>query len=203
MVLAVPRLRERGHDRNLVVLGSFATGYKDLKPTYRKFPTHPTSTPKTPPHPAGSPHRRTRSHTRPASPPRSPATAPETQTTRPPNRGLLVDTRGMEPQWHDGDPAQLLLRYLDSPLESLRTPPLQCPSCQAMACHVFFLRHTSNGFGGGWVWCSSCRLFVHARVKVPTWWVNSDAVDPDDLAAIPEALENVVSAVDHHWGSLP
>ena len=43
--------------------------------------------------------------------------------------------------------------------------------------------------GSEWQWCSYCRTFEHAEVKVPDWWIPSLEIDGNKLTAIPEILD--------------
>jgi hypothetical protein len=74
---------------------------------------------------------------------------------------------------------------------------LQCPSCGSQTLRYFFLRpggdedeeDEDGGLGGFWMWCSTCRRFIHATSDVPAWWPDHPFVPQEVLAAEPDWLE--------------
>jgi hypothetical protein len=104
--------------------------------------------------------------------------------------------------WDDGPTALKLEVLLAEPsrLASDEDRAL-CPCCGGQEVHVFFNRHRASR-GGGWVWCSRCRRFLHATVEVPDWWQNLASVPDELLTARPEGLDTRSREIDDHLRSL-
>lgn len=103
----------------------------------------------------------------------------------------------MRVTWDDGAEALKLKSILrgELPLDRL------CPCCKGEELHVFFHRHRSDT-GGGWVWCSRCRRFLHATVAIPGWWQNLEVVPELALTGIPEELDRFSDEIDKHVAAL-
>lgn len=105
----------------------------------------------------------------------------------------------MNVRWDDGAEA-LALEPL---LRGSRPTDGRCPVCRGTEIHLFFHRHRDRADrGGGWVWCSRCRRFLHATVLVPQWWSNLDSVPESALAGIPELLDHHATEIDAHLARL-
>lgn len=75
--------------------------------------------------------------------------------------------------------------------------PISCPICRETGGHVYFHRFEINDDKGGvWVWCSNCHYFVHAMVKVPSWWKNLEYMSLKDLSYYPSCLDENKNSVD-------
>jgi hypothetical protein len=106
-------------------------------------------------------------------------------------------------RWDDSITADPLEDYIRSAeAEPVSRLPATCPICKYDRVHIYFRRHTNDGFGGGWVWCSHCRRFFHGRVKVPTWWVDATFLSDEALTAVPDDLDSAAAAIDRHWNAI-
>jgi hypothetical protein len=104
--------------------------------------------------------------------------------------------------WDDGPEATKLERlFTEAGLLSAGGDGWMCPCCRGSEVHVFFNRHRANR-GGGWVWCSRCRRYLHATVEVPDWWQNLASVSDEVLAARPDGLDRCSRLIDEHLRSL-
>lgn len=95
-----------------------------------------------------------------------------------------------------GEPAWFAL------IDRLGVEPVRasCPSCGESTLRFYFSRPPDGlddgaAHGGLWIWCPSCRRFMHMSVAVPGWWRTQDHVDDDDLQPEPAWLEA-------HWSEL-
>ena len=67
-----------------------------------------------------------------------------------------------------------------------------CPSCHVSPLRFFYWRHGGMGKrpgGGSWIWCSSCRHYMHFSCAVPDWWINLKGIPRLRLIPIPDWLE--------------
>lgn len=74
-----------------------------------------------------------------------------------------------------------------------------CPVCHNKKLHRYYqmgrmIKSAKNGEenvprGSEWQWCSYCRIFEHAEVVVPDWWIPNLEIDGNKLTAIPEILD--------------
>lgn len=103
----------------------------------------------------------------------------------------------MSVAWDDGVEALRLEHLLSGDLPINRL----CPCCRGTELHVFFHRHRDDR-GGGWVWCSRCRRYLHATVVIPVWWENLDSVPEAALAGIPRELDRFSGEIDAHLSRL-
>jgi hypothetical protein len=106
--------------------------------------------------------------------------------------------------WDDGPNATKLERLLAEPtLLAIDDGDVRglCPCCGGREIHVFFNRHRANR-GGGWVWCSRCRRYLHATVEVPEWWSDLASLPVEVLTARPEGLDNYTQQIDEHLRAL-
>lgn len=62
---------------------------------------------------------------------------------------------------------------------------------------MFYCYNNSNRRGGIWIWCSECKQYVHASVKVPEWWKNIPNIKLEDLSNEPILQENNKNLFDH------
>lgn len=80
--------------------------------------------------------------------------------------------------------------------ENLSAP---CPNCHQKTLHQWYQvgepyekEIEGNKYmakGGGWQWCSSCKIYEHFSGLVPKGWKSKIQVDPFKLSALPEAIE--------------
>lgn len=80
--------------------------------------------------------------------------------------------------------------------------PRACPHCSATAVHAY-LHGRRDQSALVWLWCSSCRSFIHASTRAPTWWQNLGSIDAAGLGATPVHLDEASLAIDRHWAQLP
>jgi hypothetical protein len=104
--------------------------------------------------------------------------------------------------WDDGPEATRLEGVLSDPRFVAASEDRQlCPCCRGLEIHVFFNRHRADR-GGGWVWCSRCRRYLHATVQVPSWWQNMQSIPEDILTAVPKGLDKFSDDIDEHLARL-
>ena len=84
-----------------------------------------------------------------------------------------------------------------------------CPSCGASnSVRFFYMRHrlldpqlNPSERGGFWIWCSACKVFLHASCIVPPWWPDVRGVPYDQLVPEPKLLDDlwpiIASAIAH------
>jgi hypothetical protein len=101
---------------------------------------------------------------------------------------------------------RLLWSVLDK--EDGRVMPRACPVCGVVAGHVY-LHHLEREWSSVWAWCSDCRNFLRGVMRAPRWWRDLDLIDPaqlqdeSKLAATPHYLDDMKTAIDRHWQTLP
>lgn len=74
-----------------------------------------------------------------------------------------------------------------------------CPVCNKKALHRYYQSDRVVEApecpgkyivrGGEWQWCSYCRSYEHAQVRVPDWWVPNVKIEGDKLSAVPAVLD--------------
>jgi hypothetical protein len=81
--------------------------------------------------------------------------------------------------------------------------PQECPACSPPKpdLHAYFHARL-NRPGGVWLWCSSCKMYLHGSVKAPVWWSNLDSLSQDQLTARPQYLDEHAMEIDMHWNRL-
>ena len=82
-----------------------------------------------------------------------------------------------EHMWNDNDK---IMGIFDKANEGGMQFPCQCPVCQKQSAHVYIHRHNDK-HSGIWTWCNECGASVHLSGQTPSWWVNPDFVDADQL----------------------
>lgn len=109
-------------------------------------------------------------------------------------------------EWHDAigqgfDQLNALLEYILS--GGTLEMPLVCPACLSpeRSLHVYF-HSRQNRPGGVWLWCSSCKVYLHGSVKSPEWWSNLDSLSQGHLTAPPQYLDEHAVEIDKHWNRL-
>jgi hypothetical protein len=110
--------------------------------------------------------------------------------------------------WHDPDDADLaLLNRILALIMNGPAPvmPYACPVCRffAPSLHVFFrINAPATGRGGVWMWCSQCRIYLHASISPPAWWRNLETVPFEQLTALPVWIDARSASLDDHWNDL-
>ena len=79
--------------------------------------------------------------------------------------------------------------------------PCQCPVCQRHSAHVYIHRHNDKHCGI-WTWCNECGASAHLSGQTPSWWVNPDFVDADQLCSDPSYLDEMADKIDKWVNSL-
>ncbi len=75
--------------------------------------------------------------------------------------------------------------------------PIICPVCGKQGGHLYLHRYQpEDDRGGMWTWCSVCCNSMHTSAKIPKWWQNLKTIDFDQLAALPDYLENNKADID-------
>ena len=106
-----------------------------------------------------------------------------------------IMVRGTNHMWHDDDG---LLRVVNDVFSAKgATFPYECPTCKNASLHMFLFRSfPDTGFGGLWIWCSSCFSKVHTSFKVPCWWTNTEEIQIDELSTQVSYLESRKAVID-------
>lgn len=79
--------------------------------------------------------------------------------------------------------------------------PCQCPVCGNCSAHVYIHRH-NDARCGIWTWCKECGASSHMSGITPSWWVNPDFVDADQLCSDPAYLDEMSDRIDKWVNSL-
>jgi hypothetical protein len=105
--------------------------------------------------------------------------------------------------WRQEEDVPAFAHALDGQIE-LPTAllPAFCPLCGAHSLHFYIYAPERKTTGTGWIWCSTCWAFSHARWRVPIWWSNSPLFPLDELRFAPGKLEELSDKVDEHWNAL-
>ena len=67
--------------------------------------------------------------------------------------------------------------------------PTVCPVCGKQEAHLYMHKESGENIGGLWVWCSSCKNYIHATYQIPQWWKNSLEIKESELLPNPQYLE--------------
>ena len=67
--------------------------------------------------------------------------------------------------------------------------PTVCPVCGKQEAHLYMHKESGENIGGLWVWCSSCKNYIHATYQIPQWWKNSLEIKESELSPNPQYLE--------------
>ena len=90
-----------------------------------------------------------------------------------------------------------------------------CPVCRNKELHRYYqigkmvkLSKSEEKYiskGSEWQWCSYCRIYEHAEVQVPDWWIPDLEIDGNKLTAIPEILDMAYQDEKrvNKWESVP
>lgn len=101
--------------------------------------------------------------------------------------------------WNDAN--DVILDIFDK-VEEMETLPLECPICGKKEAHIYMYRFKDYNKGTIWAWCSACKATAHARMLLPIWWENSDALDNRLLGVHPDMLEEKKNFVDEYVNML-
>ena len=99
--------------------------------------------------------------------------------------------------WGDADDSFMMI--YDYAMQPNSKFPTKCPRCSKTSTHFYMHRHDEK-HGGIWIWCSSCKSFIHMDGTIPEWWKNCEAVDIKKLYAVPDYLDNMTDKIDQ-WVS--
>ncbi|QVK18252.1 hypothetical protein KHQ81_00605 [Mycoplasmatota bacterium] len=80
--------------------------------------------------------------------------------------------------------------------------PYQCPNCKEIDTHIYFHKNNNSEIGGIWIWCGSCKHYLHGSIIPPTWWKNYSLITTEDLYAEPYKLDSVKNELDKHFNEL-
>ena len=100
--------------------------------------------------------------------------------------------------WNDND---IIMGIFDKANEGGMQFPCQCPVCQRHSAHVYIHRHNDKHCGI-WTWCNECGASAHLSGQTPSWWVNPDFVDADQLCSDPSYLDEMADKIDKWVNSL-
>lgn len=91
-----------------------------------------------------------------------------------------------------------IIKLLDGTKLLSRKYPCRCPSCRKKSAHLFLHRFDDSPIGGGWVWCSNCKSYLHCSYHIPDWWENEPSIDEERLESRPDYLEELKGSIDAH-----
>lgn len=74
--------------------------------------------------------------------------------------------------------------------------PTVCPVCGKQEAHLYMHKESGENIGGLWVWCSSCKNYIHATYQIPQWWKNSLEITESELSPNPQYLEENKDVLD-------
>lgn len=100
--------------------------------------------------------------------------------------------------WKNDDRMMDTLKYVIYDIK--KKFPMICPVCKKKSGHMYFHRYGKRNNGGIWIWCSECKCFTHAFVRIPDWWENSEYISLEKLENYPDYLENEKELIDQ-WVS--
>ena len=100
--------------------------------------------------------------------------------------------------WNDNDK---IIGIFDKANEGGVQFPCQCPICQKLSAHVYIHRHDDKHCGI-WTWCNECCSSAHMSGTTPSWWVNPDFVDTNQLCSDPSYLDEISDRIDKWVNSL-
>ena len=95
--------------------------------------------------------------------------------------------------WKDSDRILQIYTLINDETASFPAP---CPDCGENAAHLYLHRHSENGRGGVWAWCSECHAFAHASDRIPEWWINCSGIEMKDLFSEPVRLDEMAHDID-------
>jgi len=94
--------------------------------------------------------------------------------------------------WNDNDK---IIEIFDTSEDGKTVFPCVCPVCNSHSAHVYFHKHNDRHCGI-WTWCSNCGASSHMSGNTPKWWKNPDFIDPTQLCAEPDYLEQLKDRID-------
>lgn len=89
-----------------------------------------------------------------------------------------------------------MLNILDELDKTVVEFPAICPVCSKREAHLYMHKENGKNIGGLWVWCSSCKNYIHATYQIPQWWENNLEIKESELAPSPQYLEQNKRIVD-------
>ena len=94
--------------------------------------------------------------------------------------------------WNDNNKIMVIFDEIEN---GKTVYPCTCPACEGQTSHVYIHKHNDRHCGI-WVWCSKCGAYSHMSGVAPKWWKNPDFIDPAQLCAEPEYLEQMKARID-------
>lgn len=94
--------------------------------------------------------------------------------------------------WNDNDK---IIEIFENCEDGKTKFPCFCPVCNSQSAHVYIHKHNDRHCGI-WTWCSNCGATSHLSGNTPQWWKNPDFIDPAQLCADPEYLEQMKDRID-------
>lgn len=92
-----------------------------------------------------------------------------------------------------------IIEYAFGCMEHSDSAPYICPECGQRSVHLYMHVHDLNTRRGGlWIWCSSCRNFLHCSYYIPLNWNNFTGIELKKLNAVPAYLDELKVEIDMH-----